>query len=87
MLPDGTYGNLKERVVLQTSEQETNLFGVSGSAEDWKNNIGQCCKGNSRLVLAASTGFAAPLLDVLGLWMVAASRLLVHPVQASPRPL
>ncbi|MGF1277593.1 DUF927 domain-containing protein [Acetobacter pasteurianus] len=67
VLPDATYGNLKERVVLQTSEQDTNLFGVSGSAEDWKSNIGQCCKGNSRLVLAASTGFAAPLLDVLGL--------------------
>ncbi|MCG0994860.1 DUF927 domain-containing protein [Acetobacter indonesiensis] len=67
VLPDTTYGNLKERVVLQTTEQEPNLFGVSGTVEDWKQHIGQFCKGNSRLVMAVCTGFAAPLLGVLGL--------------------
>ncbi|MGO2958247.1 MAG: DUF927 domain-containing protein [Acetobacter sp.] len=67
VLPDATYGNLKERVVLQTTEQEASLFGISGTTEEWQRHIGQFCKGNSRLVLAASTGFAAPLLGALGL--------------------
>lgn len=66
MLPDATYGKLKERVVLQTAEQEANLFGVSGTVEDWQQHIGQFCKSNSRLVLAASAGFAASLLGLLG---------------------
>lgn len=66
VLPDATYGKLKERVVLQTAEQEANLFGVSGTVEDWQQHIGQFCKSNSRLVLAASAGFAASLLGLLG---------------------
>lgn len=66
VLPDAAYGKLKERVVLQTAEQEANLFGVSGSVEEWQQHIGQFCKGNSRLVLAASAGFAASLLGLIG---------------------
>ncbi|MFT8656821.1 MAG: DUF927 domain-containing protein [Acetobacter papayae] len=67
VLPDGTYGNMDERVVLQTAEPETDLFGVSGSVEEWQQNIGSLCRGNSRLILAVSAAFAAPLLGLLGL--------------------
>lgn len=67
VLPDATYGNTEERVVLQTTDPETDLFGVAGALEEWKQHIGFLCRGNSRLVLAASAAFSAPLLGLLGL--------------------
>jgi putative DNA primase/helicase len=39
---------------------------VSGSAVEWTENVGKLCAGNSRLVLAVSAAFAAPLLYILG---------------------
>lgn len=58
---------MDERVVLQTAEPETDLFGMSGTVEEWQQHIGLLCRGNSRLVLAVSSSFAAPLLGLLGL--------------------
>ncbi|GAN54526.1 DUF927 domain-containing protein [Tanticharoenia sakaeratensis] len=66
VLPDETIGEAGERVVLQTTEREASLFGVSGTAEDWRREIGLMCAKNSRLVFAASCAFAAPLLGLLG---------------------
>jgi putative DNA primase/helicase len=39
-------------------------FGVHGN---WKTNVGKFCRGNSRLVFAASVAFAAPLMRVVGI--------------------
>ncbi|GAN89624.1 hypothetical protein Gbfr_007_081 [Gluconobacter frateurii M-2] len=66
VLPDETLGETSERVVLQTLDREASLFGVSGSVEEWKLQIGALCMKNSRLIFAASCAFAAPLLGLLG---------------------
>jgi len=66
VLPDETIGEAGERVVLQTTEREASLFGISGTVEDWRREIGLMCAKNSRLVFAASCAFAAPLLGLLG---------------------
>lgn len=66
VLPDETLGETSERVVLQTLDREASLFGVAGTVEDWKIQIGALCMKNSRLVFAASCAFAAPLLGLLG---------------------
>jgi len=39
-------------------------FGTHGN---WKTNVGKFCRGNSRLVFAASVAFAAPLMRVVGI--------------------
>lgn len=66
VLPDETLGETSERVVLQTLDREASLFGIAGTVEDWKIQIGALCIKNSRLVFAASCAFAAPLLGLLG---------------------
>jgi putative DNA primase/helicase len=53
-----------EDILLDTAYGST-YVAVNGSADDWKENVGELCQGNSRLVLAVSTAFAAPLLHVL----------------------
>lgn len=64
VLPDITYGQTEgERVLLQTASME-HAFRLVGSLEDWQENLGQYCVGNSRLVLAVSAAFAAPLLII-----------------------
>ena len=61
---DITYGQTEgERVLLQTASTE-HAFRLAGSLEDWQENLGQYCVGNSRLVLAVSAAFAAPLLII-----------------------
>nr|WP_231100471.1 DUF927 domain-containing protein [Gluconobacter potus] len=66
VLPDETLGETSERVVLQTLDREASLFGIAGTVENWKIQIGALCMKNSRLVFAASCAFAAPLLGLLG---------------------
>lgn len=66
VLASEAFGRSDERVVLQQESPEPDLFNVSGTAEEWRDRIGIVCRGNSRLVLAASAAFAAPLLTILG---------------------
>ena len=67
VLPDVTYGESEELVILQTAEQETTTFNVSGTVQDWIDNIGLYCRGNSRLTMAAAAAFGAPLIGLLNL--------------------
>jgi putative DNA primase/helicase len=53
-----------EDILLDTAYGST-CVAVSGSRDDWRENIGRLCCGNSRLILAASTAFTAPLLHLL----------------------
>jgi putative DNA primase/helicase len=53
-----------EDILLDTAYGST-CVAVSGSWNDWRENIGRLCSGNSRLILAASTAFTAPLLHLL----------------------
>jgi putative DNA primase/helicase len=54
----------EEDILLDTAYGST-CVAVSGSGDDWRENIGRLCRGNSRLILAASTAFTAPLLHLL----------------------
>lgn len=66
VLPDMVIGCTdQQRVILQTTSAENNHFTVRGSMEDWRDNIGGYCIGNSRLAFAVSTAFAAPLLHLI----------------------
>lgn len=65
VLPDGTVGaDGGEPVYLQTISAN-HLFRQSGTVEEWREQIGRVCSGNSRLLLAVSVAFAAPLLEPL----------------------
>ena len=65
VLPDGTIGaDDGEPIYLQTISAN-HLFREKGSVEEWRDQIGRLCAGNSRLTLAASVAFAAALLDPL----------------------
>ncbi|HTQ54028.1 MAG TPA: DUF927 domain-containing protein [Bryobacteraceae bacterium] len=55
-----------EAVLFQTPFETEHCLNVSGTADDWRNHVGRLCSGNSRLILAASCGFAGPLLSLMG---------------------
>src|SRR6266446_4954990 len=65
VLPDATFGEaVGERVLWQTETRNETFFNVSGSLEDWREEVARRCTGNSRLVMAASKSFAPPLLEL-----------------------
>jgi uncharacterized protein (DUF927 family) len=66
ILPDETIGEPNgEETVLQSSVNDYRL-AVKGTLEEWKENVGKYCEGNSRLIFATSIGLAGPLLRPLG---------------------
>ena len=65
VLPDETLGEHGERVLLQ-SLHEPAPMRCAGTAEQWRDNVAVYCSGNSRLTLAVSMAFAAPLLGISG---------------------
>jgi uncharacterized protein (DUF927 family) len=67
VLPDTTLGETgDERLVLQTLDRNSEGYRQAGTLEGWQTAIAARCVGNSRLLVAVSTGFAAPLLAPLG---------------------
>jgi putative DNA primase/helicase len=64
VLPHKTYGdeNLKFRDVDPSPEAITE---TKGTLQGWKDNVASRCAGNSRLILALGTSFAAPLLPIV----------------------
>ena len=66
VLPNEVFGEDDCKIILQTNTTE-NHFRTRGSLNEWQNNIGRLCIGNSRLTLAACASLAAPLLYPLGL--------------------
>jgi uncharacterized protein (DUF927 family) len=66
VLPDVVYGQTPEKVVLQAQESGPSVFRAGGTLQAWRETVSRFCLGNSRLTLAASCGFAAPMLDLLG---------------------
>lgn len=55
-----------ERIILQTNGAVDHALREAGTLEGWQENIGRYAVGNTRLVLAISTAFAAPLLYPTG---------------------
>ena len=67
VMPDATIGDTSgERLLLQTSGAGAHAFRVSGTLAEWQQQVAAPCAGNSRLVLALSAAFAAPLLSLTG---------------------
>ena len=52
--------------MFQTSFDSDHFLNVCGTEDDWRANVGRFCSGNSRLILAASCGFAGPVLSLVG---------------------
>lgn len=68
VLPDETFGaNDDEETILQTTTLNTHGYERLGSLIEWQTNVARLCAGNSRLVLALSLAFAAPLLNLLNM--------------------
>ena len=67
VFPDRTIGGTPEHQVIFQSEDSTgNPYEVSGTLAEWRENVSSLCRGNSRLVLAISTGIASILLNLTG---------------------
>jgi uncharacterized protein (DUF927 family) len=68
VLPDTTYGEIDTggaRVLWQSESRVETAFKVAGIIKDWRDTVAARCIGNSRLVLATSTAFAAPLTGLV----------------------
>ncbi|MBV9825736.1 MAG: DUF927 domain-containing protein, partial [Alphaproteobacteria bacterium] len=64
VLPDATYGAVNgERVLLQSTSTLAHAFRTAGTLAEWQQHVAAVCVGNSRLVMAVSCAFAAPLLE------------------------
>jgi uncharacterized protein (DUF927 family) len=55
-----------ERLIFQAAHPIEHAFKARGTLDDWRENQGKVCVGNSRLVFSVSTGFAAPLVYPTG---------------------
>lgn len=63
--PSITYGGSGEPVVFQSSAAVQPTWAQSGTLDEWKTHVARLAVGNSRLVLAIASAFAAPMLRVL----------------------
>jgi putative DNA primase/helicase len=67
VLPGETIGpEGAEMVLFQTPFETDNYLNVRGSVDEWRENVGRYCVGNSRLILVVSCAFAGPLLSLMG---------------------
>lgn len=55
-----------ERIIYNGDTSQAHAYTVSGSLNDWQNEIARLAAGNSRLLLALGTALAAPLLSLVG---------------------
>ena len=67
VMPDRTIGEADERILYQSAASTPSTFKQRGKLAGWQKHIAAPCVGNSRLVFAISTAFAAPLLHVTGM--------------------
>jgi len=68
ILPDALYSapaEAAEEVILQTASPLDHAYRVAGDFETWRSVLARLAVGNSRLLLALSSAFAAPLLHLL----------------------
>ncbi|MDR3187262.1 MAG: DUF927 domain-containing protein, partial [Holosporaceae bacterium] len=59
---NGIIGEMQNELLIFQSDAEPTAVGTRGTLQDWIENIGKTCIGNSRLVLAVSAAFASILL-------------------------
>ena len=68
VLPNETIGAdaATEQVILQTAGPLDHAFHIAGTLEEWQHHVAAPALGNSRLLIAISAAFAAPLLALTG---------------------
>ena len=64
ILPDCIIGNNNSEIYFPDTADD-NSYKTKGTLDEWKENIGKYCNGNSRLTFAVSSAFAAALLYLL----------------------
>src|SRR2546423_1216728 len=64
-MPDQVFGEAKTKIIYQNAAT-SNPYRVKGTVAEWSKQVGSLCVSNSRLTLAASAAFAAPLLYITG---------------------
>ena len=63
VLPDDCFGaDQRELLLLQNVTSNEHSFRQNGDLKSWQDNVARYAVGNSRLVLAISAAFAAPLI-------------------------
>lgn len=67
VLQGSNLGPDAESVILQTTGFVGSDFAISGTLDEWQQQIAALAVGNSRLGFALSLAFAAPLLSLLGM--------------------
>ena len=66
VLPDRAFGPDAGEWLYEAEGSHVHAFKTKGTAEQWRDNVGRLCRGNSRLLFAVSVAFAAPLLHLVG---------------------
>jgi hypothetical protein len=85
VLPDATIGSQDGGAfVLQSLDNRSEGYRQGGTLEGWRHEVAARCVGNSRLLLAVSAGFAAPLLTLTGDDAGGGSIFVGHPPKAKP---
>jgi putative DNA primase/helicase len=59
---NGVIGEQPKELLIFQPDSEPTAVGTKGTLQDWTDNVGKMCIGNSRLILAVSAGFASILL-------------------------
>ncbi len=66
VFPHRTLGGTAERVIYQAESLRGTHFGEAGTLDQWREHVAALCVGNSRLLFACSTAFAALLIGPAG---------------------
>ncbi len=66
VLPEKAFGPGADEWIYEAEGSSMHAFKRKGTPEQWRENIGRLCMGNSRLLFAVSVAFAAPLLYLVG---------------------
>lgn len=66
VLPNRAFGNEADEWLYEAEGSSAHAFKTKGTAEEWRDNLGRLCRGNSRLLFSVSVAFASPLLFLVG---------------------
>ncbi|MEO6118599.1 MAG: DUF927 domain-containing protein [Methylotenera sp.] len=65
ILPNRVFGKTTESVRIQTNDPRgTNIYQQQGTLNNWQENVGKFCVGNSRIVLSVCAGLSGPFLNI-----------------------
>ena len=66
VLPEAIFGEQENGRAVYYGGAGEHSYRTRGTVPQWRRNVAQPCQGNSRLILAVSSGFAGPLMADAG---------------------